>query len=89
VLCLRGLESSNRNAAARGIYIHGTPEERSIGKPASYGCIRMRSRDVIALFDSVPVGTRVVITDLPPSKLLASSTTAAAKSDPHGDDWFR
>lgn len=89
VLCLRGLESSNRNAAARGIYIHGTPEERSIGKPASYGCIRMRSRDVIALFDSVPVGTRVVVTDLPPSKLLASSSTVAAKSDPHGDDWFR
>lgn len=88
VLCLHGLESRHRNAAARGIYIHGTPEERSIGKPASYGCIRMRSRDVIALFDSVPVGTRVV-TDLPPSKLLASSSTVATKSDPHGDDWFR
>lgn len=89
VLCLRGLESRNRNAAARGIYIHGTAEERSIGKPASYGCIRMRSRDVIALFDSVPIGTRVVITDLPPSKLLASSSTLAAKADLHGDDWFR
>lgn len=89
VLCLRGLESSNRNAAARGIYIHGTPEERSIGRPASYGCIRMRSRDVIALFDSVPIGTRVVVTDLPPSKLLASNSSVAAKVDPHGDDWFR
>ena len=89
VLCLRGLESRNRNAAARGIYIHGTAEERSIGKPASYGCIRMRSRDVIALFNSVPIGTRVVITDLPPSELFASSSTLAAKADLHGDDWFR
>ena len=56
VLCLRGLDGSNRNAVARGIYIHGTPEEKNIGKPASYGCIRMRSRDVIRLFDAVVVG---------------------------------
>ncbi len=89
VLCLRGLQSSNRNAAARGIYIHGTPEEKSIGRPASYGCIRMRSRDVIALFDAVPIGTRVVVTDLPPSHLLAASSAVPAKADPHGDDWFR
>jgi lipoprotein-anchoring transpeptidase ErfK/SrfK len=82
VLCLRGLDGSNRNAAARGIYIHGTPEEKKIGQPASYGCIRMRSRDVIALYDTVPVGTRVMITDGPPSG-------AADKPDLHGDDWFR
>lgn len=86
VLCLRGLSSSNRNAAARGIYIHGTPEEKSIGTPASYGCVRMRSRDVITLFDRVPVGTRVTITDLPPSHLYASQ---AAKPDSRGDDWYR
>ncbi len=85
VLCLRGLDAGNRNAAARGIYIHGTPEEKRIGQPASYGCIRMRSRDVIALFDAVPVGTRVTITDVPPGGLLA----AAEKADPHGDDWYR
>ena len=60
VLCLGG-----GSAGSRGIYIHGTPEEKSIGRPASYGCIRMRSRDVIALFDTVGVGTRVVITDAP------------------------
>jgi hypothetical protein len=85
VLCLRGLDGNNRNAASRGIYIHGTPEEKSIGKPASYGCIRMRSRDVIALFDAVPIGTLVTITDVPPDGLLAAST----KPDPHGDDWYR
>lgn len=85
VLCLRGLSGSNRNAAARGIYIHGTPEEKLIGQPASYGCVRMRSRDVIALFDLVPVGTLVTITDVPSTNLVASTN----KPDPHGDDWFR
>lgn len=86
VLCLRGLGSDNRNAAARGIYIHGTPEESRIGQPASYGCIRMRSRDIVQLFNAVPVGARVTITDTPAGSRLASSTV---KTDPHGDDWFR
>ena len=83
VLCLRGLESRNRNAAARGIYIHGTAEERSIGKPASYGCIRMRSRDVIALFNTVAVGTPVLITDAPATHLAAVAT------DSGGSEWYR
>ena len=61
ILHLRGLQGGNANAYARGIYIHGTAEERNIGRPASYGCIRMRSRDVVRVFDAVPVGTRVEI----------------------------
>src|SRR5438094_5768138 len=47
ILWLRGLESQNANAFARDIYIHGTPEEWRIGSPASYGCIRMRSSDIV------------------------------------------
>ncbi|MEI8234530.1 MAG: L,D-transpeptidase [Verrucomicrobiota bacterium] len=62
ILWLRGLEASSRNAYERGIYIHGTPVERQIGRPASYGCIRMRSRDVAELFGRVGLGTRVQIT---------------------------
>jgi lipoprotein-anchoring transpeptidase ErfK/SrfK len=58
---LRGLESQNARAYSRNIYIHGTAEERTIGRPASYGCIRMRSKDVVRVFDSVPVGTRVEV----------------------------
>lgn len=58
---LRGTESQNRHALIRGIFIHGTPEEQRIGKPVSWGCIRMRSKDVVALYKQVPVGTRVVI----------------------------
>ena len=61
ILHLRGLEAQNSRAFGRGIYIHGTAEEYRIGRPASYGCIRMKSRDVVRLFDSVPVGARVEI----------------------------
>lgn len=45
----------------RYIYIHGTPDSEPMGEPLSHGCIRMRNADVIALFDSVPVGTPVEI----------------------------
>jgi lipoprotein-anchoring transpeptidase ErfK/SrfK len=45
----------------RCIYIHGTPEEKLIGKPASHGCIRMKNRDMIELFDLVKKGMRVKI----------------------------
>jgi L,D-transpeptidase YbiS len=45
----------------RYIYIHGTPDTEPLGVPGSIGCIRMRNRDVIELFDLVPAGTRVDI----------------------------
>ena len=61
ILWLRGLEKRNARAFARNIYIHGTPVERLIGRPASYGCIRMRSRDVAALFSSIGVGTKIAV----------------------------
>ena len=62
LIWLRGMERQNREAHDRCIYIHGTPEERRIGKPASFGCIRMRSRDVIDLYNRVHVGMHVTIT---------------------------
>ena len=62
VIWLRGMETQNQKARDRCIYIHGTLEERRIGKPASFGCIRMRSRDVIDLYDHVHIGTHVLIT---------------------------
>ena len=63
ILWLRGLEPQNANAFNRDIYIHGTPEERLIGTRASYGCIRMRSRDIINLYDIVGIGAAVTIVD--------------------------
>src|SRR6187200_1199377 len=62
VIWLRGMETQNQRARDRCIYIHGTPEERRIGKLASFGCIRMRSRDIIDLYDRVHIGTHVLIT---------------------------
>ena len=62
VIWLRGMEAQNQKARDRCIYIHGTPEERRIGKPASFGCIRLRSRDIIDLYDRVHIGTHVLIT---------------------------
>jgi lipoprotein-anchoring transpeptidase ErfK/SrfK len=63
ILWLRGLEAQNAHAFARDIYIHGTPEEWKIGLPASYGCIRMRSSDIINLYNIVGVGAAVTIID--------------------------
>ena len=65
ILWLRGRESQNANAFGRDIYIHGTPEERLIGTPASYGCIRMRSTDVVQLYNIVGVGAAVTIVNAP------------------------
>jgi lipoprotein-anchoring transpeptidase ErfK/SrfK len=61
ILWLDGQEPHNRQAYQRFIYIHGTPEERSIGQPVSYGCIRMKSTDVIELYETVGPGARVLI----------------------------
>ncbi len=70
VIWLRGMERQNSAAHDRCVYIHGTPEERHIGKPFSFGCIRMRSRDVIALYDSVHIGMHVTISEKPIDELL-------------------
>ena len=74
ILWLRGLERENARAYARGIYIHGTPVEKLIGKPVSYGCIRMRSRDVTRLFAEVRVGTKIEIVNTRLSGAVAQAT---------------
>ena len=61
ILWLRGLEKGNARAYRRNIYIHGTPVEQLIGRPVSYGCIRMRSRDIARLFGEVNVGTKIKV----------------------------
>ncbi len=63
ILWLKGLESRNANTYERLIYIHGTPEERNLGTPVSYGCIRMASRDIIKFYNTVGEGTRVTVTE--------------------------
>ena len=72
ILWLKGTEPQNANAYRRYIYIHGTAEESKLGTPASYGCVRMASRDIIQVFDIVGKGARVDIVPGPlplPSQL--------------------
>ena len=78
---LRGREPQNANAFGRDIYIHGTPEERNLGLPVSYGCVRMSSNDVIKLYEMVGLGAQVTIVDAPLDKIvpeLADGTRIAS-----------
>jgi lipoprotein-anchoring transpeptidase ErfK/SrfK len=61
VLWLNGKDRHNSNTFRRLIYIHGTPEEWRLGRPASYGCIRMGMRDVIDLYNRVGEGAEVTV----------------------------
>lgn len=66
ILRLEGLEpginkGKGIDSCKRQIYIHGTPVEYLIGKPASNGCVRMRNKDIIELFNCVPRNTLVEI----------------------------
>ena len=74
ILWLRGLEKSNARAYSRNIYIHGTPVEKLVGRPVSYGCIRMRSRDVARLFGAVNVRTRVAVLNTRLKRAVAQAT---------------
>jgi lipoprotein-anchoring transpeptidase ErfK/SrfK len=65
IIWLRGKETRNANAFLRDIYIHGTPEERNIGRPVSYGCIRILSIDIINLYSQVGPGAQVSIITSP------------------------
>ena len=46
---------------SRYIYIHGCPDSDSFSKPSSHGCVKMRNRDIIELFENIDTGTRVFI----------------------------
>lgn len=72
ILWLKGLEPQNARAYDRYIYIHGTAEESRLGSAASYGCVRMGSRQIAWLYDQVGTGARVDILPgpLPPPHLL-------------------
>ena len=66
ILWLSGLEKGinrlgNVDTMQRYVYIHGTADEANIGQPVSHGCIRMRNRDILELYDRVQVGDHVRI----------------------------
>ena len=45
----------------RYIYIHGSPDTGRMGVPGSIGCIRMRNRDIVEIFEQVQPHTAVRI----------------------------
>lgn len=49
------------DSLTRGIYIHGTTMEWKLGKPSTIGCIHLSSKDIVELFNLVPVGSLVII----------------------------
>jgi hypothetical protein len=68
ILWLEGLEPGfNRGGSvdshARYIYIHGTGNEPSLGRPASHGCIHLSADDLIPLFDCTPGGMLVWVSE--------------------------
>ena len=95
IIWLRGLEAQNAHAFQRCIYIHGTPQEKTIGRPASYGCIRMKSSDITTLYNQLSLGAIVQIvpdrlpkvpkaTPLPPSNTLVAELEKTTVQDPLG-----
>ena len=66
ILWLSGLEEGKNkgegiDSFSRYIYIHGTSEEGRLGTPASHGCIRMKNKEVIELYEKIKIGTLVLI----------------------------
>ncbi len=53
----------NVDTQRRYVYIHGAPDSHAMGVPSSHGCIKMRNKDIIALFDQVQIGTHVLINE--------------------------
>jgi len=86
IIWLNGLEAQNAQAFHRCIYIHGTPEEKTIGRPASYGCVRMKAADVAVLYNQIPLGALVQITPdrlpkVPKARPTPASTTLVVQNE--------
>lgn len=66
ILWLSGIEKGINRAGdvdtmRRYIYIHGSPDSDSFSSPSSHGCVKMRNRDVIDLFNKVETGIKVFL----------------------------
>ena len=66
ILWLSGLEKGENRAGdvdtmRRYIYIHGCPDSDSFLTPSSHGCVKMHNKDIIALYDNVDAGVRVLL----------------------------
>ena len=68
IMWLEGLEpgfnrDGNVDSRRRYIYIHGTADQKTIGEPASCGCIHLADADLLWLCDLLPDETLVWIAE--------------------------
>mgnify|MGYP001158088763 FL=1 len=68
ILWLEGLEpgfnsGGEVDSRQRYIYIHGIGDESRLGQPNSQGCIHLGAAGLLPLFDAIPEGTLVLITE--------------------------
>lgn len=68
ILWLEGMEPGRNRGGdvdtfARYVYIHGTGDEPTIGRPASHGCIHLAAKDLLPLYDFLPEKTLVWISE--------------------------
>jgi hypothetical protein len=68
IMWLEGLDTGfnrdgNVDSHDRYIYIHGTGDESTIGRPASHGCVHLAASDLVPLYDKLPSGTLVWIAE--------------------------
>ncbi|CQR46761.1 Putative L,D-transpeptidase YkuD [Paraliobacillus sp. PM-2] len=82
-----GFDAKDTNGRVYGV--HGTNQPETIGKRVSAGCIRMDNKDVIALFDDIPIGTKIWIVDTAENfEALAKSKGAIKERHQSPIDWW-
>ncbi|MCS0786807.1 L,D-transpeptidase [Cytobacillus pseudoceanisediminis] len=62
--------------------IHGTNDPASIGRYVSNGCIRLQNEAVESLYESVPVGTKILVVSSPKNFDELGREYGAIKNDP-------
>ncbi len=68
IFWLEGLEPGLNRAGrvdshSRFIYIHGTGNEPALGRPDSHGCVHLAAQDLIPLYDKIPPGSLVWLSE--------------------------
>jgi len=68
-------------ALGDGILIHGTKDKKSLGRPASHGCIRVPADLLANIWKLTKVGTDVYVFDSRPAQTAAVGSTPERHSD--------
>jgi lipoprotein-anchoring transpeptidase ErfK/SrfK len=68
-------------ALGDGILIHGTKDKKSLGRPASHGCIRVPSDLLAKIWKEARVGTDVYIFDSAPAQAASAGSGPERHSD--------